>query len=133
MAVRSFLTLLLLFHRDADGVDAAYFGQDAVRSDAVSARVVAAQSDARELHARCCRPTSDVGRDFLHYFLNSVWVSSATTVLGVVVAVPAAYAFSRFRFPGRKPLFYAVLLRNMFPAVVFLMPLFILMRCAAVW
>src|SRR5581483_12053602 len=58
----------------------------------------------------------------------SIWVSFATTVLGVVVAVPAAYAFSRFRFPGRNLLFYSVLLRNMFPAVVFLMPLFIMMR-----
>ena len=46
----------------------------------------------------------------------------------MVIAVPAAYAFSRFRFPGRHLLFYAVLVRNMFPAVVFLMPLFILMR-----
>ena len=60
--------------------------------------------------------------------LNSIWVSTATTVLGVAVAVPAAYAFSRFRFPGRQALFYSVLLRNMFPAVVFLMPLFIMMR-----
>jgi multiple sugar transport system permease protein len=49
-------------------------------------------------------------------------------VLGVLVGVPAAYAFSRFRFPGRNLLFYAVLVRNMFPAVVFLMPLFIMMR-----
>src|SRR6476660_9893433 len=60
--------------------------------------------------------------------VNSLWVSFATTVLGVIVAVPAAYAFSRFRFPGRNLLFYSVLLRNMFPAVVFLMPLFIMMR-----
>jgi len=73
-------------------------------------------------------PTSDVGREFLGYMLNSVWVSFATTVLGVVIAAPAAYAFSRFRFPGRNLLFYSVLLRNMFPAVVFLMPLFIMMR-----
>ena len=48
--------------------------------------------------------------------------------LGVCVAVPAAYAFSRFRFPGKNALFYGVLLRNMFPAVIFLIPLFILMR-----
>lgn len=73
-------------------------------------------------------PTSEVGGQFLRYLLNSVWVSSATTVLGVVIAVPAAYAFSRFRFPGRGALFYSVLVRNMFPAVVFLMPLFIMMR-----
>ena len=73
-------------------------------------------------------PANDVGREFLRYVFNSIWVSTASTVLGVAVAVPAAYAFSRFRFPGRNLLFYSVLLRNMFPAVVFLMPLFIMMR-----
>ncbi len=55
-------------------------------------------------------------------------MSVVTTILAVLVAVPAAYAFSRFRFPGRTFLFFAVLLRNMFPAVIFLVPLFILMR-----
>jgi multiple sugar transport system permease protein len=73
-------------------------------------------------------PYSDFGPTFLHYLGNSLWISTATTVLGVVVAVPAAYAFSRFRFPGREALFFSVLVRNMFPAVVFLMPLFIMMR-----
>ena len=81
-----------------------------------------------ENYTRLLSPTNDVGREFLQYLLNSLWVSFATTVLGVAVAVPAAYAFSRFRFPGRNLLFYSVLLRNMFPAVVFLMPLFIMMR-----
>jgi multiple sugar transport system permease protein len=79
-------------------------------------------------YARLLLPTSDVGREFLRYLANSFWVSFATTVLGLIIAVPAAYAFSRFRFPGRNLLFYSVLLRNMFPAVVFLMPLFIMMR-----
>ena len=73
-------------------------------------------------------PQNSVGQDFLRFFWNSLFVSFVTTVLAVVVAVPAAYAFSRFRFPGRKFLFFAVLLRNMFPAVIFLVPLFILMR-----
>jgi multiple sugar transport system permease protein len=81
-----------------------------------------------EEYRRLLSPASAVGREFLRYLVNSVWVSFATTVLGVIVAVPAAYAFSRFRFPGRNLLFYSVLLRNMFPAVVFLMPLFIMMR-----
>ena len=73
-------------------------------------------------------PSNSVGQDFLRFFWNSLFVSTATTILSVMVAVPAAYAFSRFDFPGRKPLFFAVLLRNMFPAVIFLVPLFILMR-----
>src|SRR5215470_8158 len=81
-----------------------------------------------EQYRRLLSPTSEVGREFLGYLLNSLWVSAATTVLGVLVGVPTAYAFSRFRFPGRNLLFYAVLVRNMFPAVVFLMPLFIMMR-----
>ena len=73
-------------------------------------------------------PTKTVGQEFLLYFWNSLYVSVLTTIFGVAVAVPAAYAFSRFRFPGRTFLFFAVLLRNMFPAVVFLIPLFIMMR-----
>ena len=73
-------------------------------------------------------PNNSVGQDFLRYLWNSLFVSTATTIMALVVAVPAAYAFSRFRFPGRKFLFFAVLLRNMFPAVIFLVPLFILMR-----
>jgi len=73
-------------------------------------------------------PQNSVGQDFLRFFWNSIYVSVLTTLLAVVVAVPAAYAFSRFSFPGRKFLFFSVLLRNMFPAVIFLVPLFILMR-----
>ena len=73
-------------------------------------------------------PNNSVGQDFLHYLWNSLFVSTTTTFLAVLVAVPAAYAFSRFSFPGRRFLFFAVLLRNMFPAVIFLVPLFILMR-----
>lgn len=77
---------------------------------------------------RLINPNDSIGHEFLKYFWNSLYVSTATTILGVVVAVPAAYAFSRFRFPGRSFLFFTVLVRNMFPAVVFLMPLFLLMR-----
>lgn len=79
-------------------------------------------------YAKLLDPSKKVGQDFLRYFWNSFYVSLATTIIGVAVAVPAAYAFSRFRFPGRTFLFFSVLVRNMFPAVVFLMPLFLLMR-----
>ena len=79
-------------------------------------------------YRRLLDPADDIGREFLRYFWNSFSVSMITTILGVVIAVPAAYAFSRFRFPGRNLLFFSVLIRNMFPAVVFLMPLFLLMR-----
>ena len=81
-----------------------------------------------EQYRRLLSPNSEMGRTFLRYMFNSIWVSTATTIVGVAIAVPAAYAFSRFRFPGRMLLFYSVLLRNMFPAVIFLMPLFLMMR-----
>lgn len=79
-------------------------------------------------YSKLLDPSKKVGQDFLRYFWNSFYVSLVTTIIGVAVAVPAAYAFSRFRFPGRTFLFFSVLVRNMFPAVVFLMPLFLLMR-----
>src|SRR6218665_3543723 len=65
-----------------------------------------------ENYARLLDPRNSIGQDFLRYFWNSLWVSTATTILAIIVAVPAAYAFSRFRFPGRTFLFFAVLLRN---------------------
>ena len=77
-------------------------------------------------------PTNSVGLGFVRFFWNSLFVATTTTILAVIVAVPAAYAFSRFDFPGRKFLFFSVLLRNMFPAVIFLVPLFILMRLTLV-
>lgn len=73
-------------------------------------------------------PTGEVGKEFLRYLANSIGVSLATTFFGLVVGIPAAYAFSRFRFPGKDVLFFGVLFRNMFPAVVFLIPLFIMMQ-----
>jgi multiple sugar transport system permease protein len=81
-----------------------------------------------ENYTKLLSPSGDVGSRFLRFMWNSFTVSLATTLIGVVIAVPAAYAFSRFKFPGRTFLFFGVLLRNMFPAVVFLMPLFLLMR-----
>lgn len=65
--------------------------------------------------------------NFPRYFLNSAIVSLGAMILSVLIAVPAAYAFARFVFPGKNWFFYAILGRNMFPLVVFLVPLFQLM------
>src|SRR5690606_24027525 len=70
-------------------------------------------------------PSDRVGRGCLQSFWSGMGVSVMTAMLAVVGAVPAAYAFPRCPCPGRNFLFFAVLLRNMFPAVVFLVPLFI--------
>jgi multiple sugar transport system permease protein len=74
-------------------------------------------------YARLLRQTS-----FLDNMLDSLIIASGTVVLGLAVAVTAAYAFSRFRFVGRKLLMLQFLLINMFPVVLLILPLFILMR-----
>ncbi len=63
---------------------------------------------------------------FGRWLLNSVMVSLMTTVLGVFLACTAAYAFSRFRFPGRDTGMLAFLVSQMFPGTLMLIPLFII-------
>lgn len=62
------------------------------------------------------------------YLLNSVIISTAVTLICLVAATPAGYAFSRFRFPGRNVLLFSTLAVNMFSPVVLLVPLFRTMR-----
>lgn len=63
---------------------------------------------------------------FARWLLNSVIVSAATTVLGVFLACTAAYAFSRFRFPGRRAGLMSFLVSQMFPGTLMLIPLYII-------
>ncbi len=65
---------------------------------------------------------------FPRYFMNSAIIATSTTILGIGVAALAAYAFSRFRFSGKKLLLVTILAVQMFPAVVLIIPLFIVMR-----
>ncbi len=55
---------------------------------------------------------------------NSVLVSAVTTVAGVFLACTAAYAFSRFRFPGRRAGLMAFLVTQMFPGTMMMIPLY---------
>jgi arabinogalactan oligomer/maltooligosaccharide transport system permease protein len=65
---------------------------------------------------------------FARWLLNSVVVAGATTLLGVFLACTAAYAFSRFRFPGRRAGLMAFLVSQMFPGTLMLIPLFIIVQ-----
>src|SRR5579875_44364 len=62
----------------------------------------------------------------LHYFINSVIVSVLSTVVAVTLAVFAGYAISRFEFRGRKLFSMAVLSTQMFPGILFLLPLYLI-------
>jgi arabinogalactan oligomer/maltooligosaccharide transport system permease protein len=63
---------------------------------------------------------------FARWLLNSAIVSIATTVLGVFLACTAAYAFSRFRFPGRRSGLMSFLVSQMFPGTLMMIPLYII-------
>jgi arabinogalactan oligomer/maltooligosaccharide transport system permease protein len=64
---------------------------------------------------------------FLAWIRNSLFVTLIVTVIGVVLASTAGYAFSRFKFPGRKIGLLSLLITQMFPATMLLLPLFILL------
>lgn len=59
---------------------------------------------------------------------HSLLVASGTVILGLAFSLTAAYAFSRFRFTGRRFLMLMFLLINMFPLILLIIPLFIIMR-----
>lgn len=59
---------------------------------------------------------------------HSLLVASGTVILGLTLSLTAAYAFSRFRFAGRRFLMLMFLLINMFPLILLIIPLFIIMR-----
>ena len=61
-------------------------------------------------------------------FRNSALVTSATVLLILLIAAPAAYAFARLELPMRSVLFLAVLIPLMIPAEVTLIPIFVLLR-----
>jgi arabinogalactan oligomer/maltooligosaccharide transport system permease protein len=67
-----------------------------------------------------------VDEPFGRWLLNSVVVAAATTALGVFLACTAAYAFSRFRFPGRRTGMMMFLVSQMFPGTLMMVPLFII-------
>jgi glycerol transport system permease protein len=57
-------------------------------------------------------------------YINSMLYVTINTLLSVAVALPAAYAFSRYRFLGDKHLFFWLLTNRMTPPAVFLLPFF---------
>lgn len=63
---------------------------------------------------------------FGKYLLNSVIVTLAVLALQTVTVVPAAYAFSQYRFRGRGLLFGVTLVTMMVPAQLVFLPLFVL-------
>ncbi len=65
---------------------------------------------------------------FRTWMLNSLKLATITTVLGVMMTAMAAYAFSRFRFRGRRSLLQTLLLIQVFPNFLNMVALFVILR-----
>jgi arabinogalactan oligomer / maltooligosaccharide transport system permease protein len=65
-------------------------------------------------------------KPFLIWVRNSLLITLVVTITGVAMASTAGYAFSRFRFPGRKAGLLSLLVTQMFPATMLLLPLYIM-------
>lgn len=65
---------------------------------------------------------------FGRQLLSSVVVSAASTLVGLLLAVTAAYALSRFKFPGKQAGMQSLLITQMFPATLMMVPLYSLLE-----
>lgn len=66
--------------------------------------------------------------DFARYFLNSLVVAVCTTALSLLLSSMMAYGFARFAFRGKEPLYRLLLLGLMIPAMMLVIPQFVLAK-----
>lgn len=64
--------------------------------------------------------------EFLRWIWNSAAITITVSTIGVVIAATGAYAFSRWRFPGRRPLLIFLLTTQMLPASMLLIPIYVI-------
>jgi multiple sugar transport system permease protein len=68
-----------------------------------------------------------IGQQYWKALLNSLIISSATTAVVMVLATPAGYAFSRYRFRGDNIIFIGVLFSRLFPPIGLVVPYYQIM------
>lgn len=68
------------------------------------------------------------GEDILLWLFNTGLLAVVTVTLSLLIAIPAAYCFSRRRFPGRKAILKCLVLLNSFPAVLSMFAIYRLLR-----
>lgn len=71
-------------------------------------------------------PEKNRQSDFFLWIWNSFSVVAVTSIISVILAAISAYAFSRFKFPGRSAGLIFLLTTQMIPAGMLLLPLFIM-------
>ena len=72
-------------------------------------------------------PEKNRKSDFFLWIWNSISIVTVTSLISMVLAAVSAYAFSRFKFPGRAAGLVFLLTTQMIPAGMLLLPLFIML------
>ncbi len=72
-------------------------------------------------------PEKNRKSDFFLWLWNSLSIVSVTSIISMILAAVSAYAFSRFKFPGRAVGLVFLLTTQMIPAGMLLLPLFIML------
>ena len=76
------------------------------------------------------RSVLGIGQDavipFLHFFANSLIISFGAVILSLLVGVPAAYAFARYRFVGSETLLFTLLSFRFAPELMVVVPLYVI-------
>ena len=65
---------------------------------------------------------------FMTWWWNSIKIATVSTIGSVFITTLAAYAFSRFRFVGRRPLLQTILLIQVFPTMLAMIAVFLLIQ-----
>lgn len=62
---------------------------------------------------------------FIHYMFNSLVIASSTVILTTIIALLAGTALSRYRFRGHSFILMSILLVQLFPSILLIVPLYI--------
>lgn len=66
-------------------------------------------------------------KPFLQWIYNSFVITVTTSLIGVILSATAAYAFSRYRFPGRKSGLMFLMMTQMIPAAMLILPIYLIL------
>lgn len=66
-------------------------------------------------------------KPFIQWIYNSLVITVTTSLIGVILAASAAYAFSRYKFPGRKSGLLFLMMTQMIPAAMLILPIYLIL------
>lgn len=65
---------------------------------------------------------------FAAYLRNSIIVSLVTTLAAVSIGIVSGYSYARFQFRGKQPALFVILLTQMFPALLLVIPMYLILN-----